>query len=116
MKDTQEVFSETLKELGFANHKPSQMTNSDYWLCTDTAMERFADQFKQKWISVEDGLPEIVETNEWEKTNGHSKTVPVIEQGNLYFGWYNYQLEVWQVLGRSGSIQVSKWFNLPDNE
>lgn len=44
MKTTQEVFKETLEELGFANHKPSQMTNSDYWLCTNTAMEKYANE------------------------------------------------------------------------
>lgn len=85
-------------------------------LQVEQLLDEYADQFKQKWVSVEDGLPEIVETNEWKRTNGHSKTVPVIEQGNLYFGWYNYQLQQWQVSGRSGNIQVSKWFNLPDNE
>lgn len=40
-KTTQEVFHDTLIKLGFANHKPSQMTNSDYWLCTTTAMEEY---------------------------------------------------------------------------
>jgi len=32
-----------LEELGFADYKPNQMTNSDYWLCTCTAMERYAE-------------------------------------------------------------------------
>ena len=42
MKTTQEIFKEVLEELGFAEYKPDQMTNSDYWLCTCTAMERYA--------------------------------------------------------------------------
>lgn len=46
MKTTTEIFKEVLEELGFAGYKPSQMTNSDYWLCTCAAMERYAEQFK----------------------------------------------------------------------
>jgi hypothetical protein len=46
MKTTSEVFKEVLIELGFAGYKPSQMTNSDYWLCTTTAMERYAKLVK----------------------------------------------------------------------
>lgn len=81
----------------------------------DACLE-YADQFKPKWISVSDGLPEIDESDTWKKQQGHSKTVPVIEQGNLFFGWYNYQMNACQVVGRVGNIQVSKWFNLPDHE
>ena len=47
MKTTSEVFKEVLIELGFAGHKPSQMSNSDYWLCTTTAMERYAELVKK---------------------------------------------------------------------
>jgi hypothetical protein len=46
MKTSSEVFKEVLIELGFAGYKPSQMTNSDYWLCTTTAMERYAELVK----------------------------------------------------------------------
>lgn len=42
-KTSSQIFKEVLNELGFAGHKPDQMTNSDYWLCTCTAMERYAD-------------------------------------------------------------------------
>lgn len=42
MKTPHEVFRETLKDLGFENHKPSEMSNSDYHLCTITAMYNFA--------------------------------------------------------------------------
>lgn len=44
MKTPQEVFAETLKTLGFYNHKPSEMSNSDYHLCTITAMQEYAKQ------------------------------------------------------------------------
>lgn len=47
-KEAREVFQETLKELGFSNHKPSQMSNSDYWLCTCTAMEKYAEYYHKK--------------------------------------------------------------------
>lgn len=43
-KTEQEVFADTIIELGFAGYKPSQMTNSDYWLCTCTAMRKYAYQ------------------------------------------------------------------------
>lgn len=88
------------------------MDKGECILCINEAI----DQFKPKWVSVEDGLPEIDESDTWKKQQGHSKTVPVIEQGNLFFGWYNYQMNAWQVVGRVGNIQVSKWFNLPDHE
>jgi len=44
MRTPQEVFKQALEKLGFANHKPSQMTNSDYWLCTTTAMTLYAEE------------------------------------------------------------------------
>jgi hypothetical protein len=44
MKTTQELFKEVLEDLGFAGYKPSEMSNSDYWLCTNTAMQKYADQ------------------------------------------------------------------------
>ena len=43
IKTTHEVFKDVLEELGFSDYKPNQMTNSDYWLCTCTAMERYAE-------------------------------------------------------------------------
>ena len=46
MKTTHEIFQETIKELGFENHRASDMSNSDYWICTKTAMEKYAEQFK----------------------------------------------------------------------
>ena len=46
MKTTNEVFKEVLVELGFDKCKPSEMSNSDYWLCTTTAMERYAELVK----------------------------------------------------------------------
>ena len=46
MKTSSEVFIEVLVDLGFSEYKPSQMTNSDYWLCTCTAMERYANYVK----------------------------------------------------------------------
>lgn len=44
MKTTREVFKETLDKLGFSGYKPNEMTNSDYWLCTTTAMEEYRNQ------------------------------------------------------------------------
>lgn len=44
MNTTKEVFRSVLKELGFERHKPSQMSNSDYWMCTETAMKKYAEQ------------------------------------------------------------------------
>ena len=55
MKTTSEVFKEALDELGFSGHKPSEMTNSDYWLCTCTAMEEYAKQRAvefDKWVRL----------------------------------------------------------------
>lgn len=41
-----QVFKDVIKRLGFANSKPDQMTNSDYFLCTITAMEEYSQQSK----------------------------------------------------------------------
>lgn len=43
-----ETFLEVLKQLGFSKKLPFQMSNSDYWLCTTTAMERFANQERER--------------------------------------------------------------------
>ena len=48
MKTTNVIFKEVLDELGFSGCKPSEMSNSDYWMCTEKAMERYAEQFKKK--------------------------------------------------------------------
>lgn len=64
MKSTATIFKEILTETGFGNYKPSEMSNSDYWMCTEKAMERYANQFKNeskdKWIKIEseDDLPD----------------------------------------------------------
>lgn len=77
MKTTKEVFRSVLKELGFDGHKPSQMSNSDYWLCTNTAMEKFAEHHHQSKIDaitdemIEERFPErnksgfILDGNLW---------------------------------------------------
>jgi len=52
MKTTHEVFKEVLKELGFDGFKPDQMTNSDYWLCSNTAMKRFAEAYHNSKIDA----------------------------------------------------------------
>ena len=54
MKNTADIFKETLKELGFADHLPNQMSNSDYWLCTTTAMVNYAKQFTELVKNHED--------------------------------------------------------------
>ena len=43
-KTPAEIFKKVLQELGFDGYKPSEMSNSDYWLCTCTAMEQYAQQ------------------------------------------------------------------------
>jgi hypothetical protein len=48
MKTTNEIFKEVLDELGFSGYKPSQMSNSDYWMCTERAMEKYAKQTQQE--------------------------------------------------------------------
>lgn len=48
MKTTATVFKEVLEDLGFSNYKPSEMTNSDYFLCTYTAMNVFAKHFSDQ--------------------------------------------------------------------
>ncbi len=58
MKKPTEIFKEVLEELGFARYKPDQMSNSDYWMCTCTAMERYADEQSQK--TLED-VKELIE-------------------------------------------------------
>jgi len=43
MDNRNEVFKKVLTDLGFHDYKPSQMSNSDYWLCTNTAMQSYSD-------------------------------------------------------------------------
>ena len=65
MKTTQEVFKEILTETGFGNYKPSEMSNSDYWMCTEKAMERYANEFSIGFVEWSDNL----KIEEWgEKT------------------------------------------------
>jgi len=59
MKSTNEIFKEVLIDLGFANHKPSELSNSDYWMATEKAMEIYAEQFKtkaDKWDKLDDEI------------------------------------------------------------
>lgn len=77
------------------------------------AMEKFADQEKPRWIPVSERLPEIDTSDEWKNKQSHSRTIPVIESGELNLGWYNHQFGDWQVNGRIGNIRVTEWFELP---
>ena len=47
-REAREHFKKTIEELGFANAGPDQMTNSDYWLCTVTAMRSYSDHENQR--------------------------------------------------------------------
>lgn len=44
----EEVFKKTLDDLGFSGYKQSEMTNSDNWLCTCTAMESYAKELSDQ--------------------------------------------------------------------
>jgi hypothetical protein len=71
MKTTQEVFKEILTETGFGNYKPSEMSNSDYWMCTEKAMERYANEFSigfVEWLEISD------EANNYYKKNKNRYT------------------------------------------
>jgi len=48
MKTAEAVFKQALDQLGFSSHKPSEMSNSDYWLCTSTAMQLYARQVAEQ--------------------------------------------------------------------
>jgi hypothetical protein len=72
-KPTQEVFRLTLEELGFANHKPSQMTNSDYWMCTSTAMKNYANQFTPTTTTS------TLQEGDWTKCEKFSEWVAILE-------------------------------------
>ena len=48
IKTTKEVFKQVLIDLGFHDCKPSEMTNSDYWLCTSVAMETYLEIHQKK--------------------------------------------------------------------
>lgn len=104
MKTSQEVFKEVLEELGFAGYKPDQMTNSDYWLCTCTAMERFAESQKSaipivsEWVAVEDRLP-----NEKELVVIKSKDVSYPE-----VAWYEYS--EWYLYANDEAIPTENVF------
>lgn len=58
----EEQFKSTLEKLGFANHKPSQMTNSDYWLCTCTAMREYAQPYINRVSELEAELDNSIKT------------------------------------------------------
>lgn len=66
MKTTNEIFREVLTETGFGNYKPSEMSNSDYWMCTEKAMEIYAEQFKikaEKWDKLGDEIGKYYEND-----------------------------------------------------
>lgn len=52
MKTSREVFKETLERLGFSNYKPSEMSNSDYWMCSNEAMKEYSN-IKNKMLLEE---------------------------------------------------------------
>lgn len=52
MLSAEEIFSQVLIDLGFAGYKPSEMSNSDYWLCTCTAMRIYRNQGIQQASEV----------------------------------------------------------------
>ena len=61
IKSTVDIFKETLVDLGFAGYKPSEMSNSDYWMCTCTAMEKYHAQFEEEKFSHK----EMIEFSWW---------------------------------------------------
>lgn len=44
MKTTNEILKETLDEKGFSGYLPSQMSNSDWHMITNNAMEAYAKE------------------------------------------------------------------------
>lgn len=85
MKTPEEVFKQVLISLGFADHKPSQMTNSDYWLCTTTAMQEYADQARQEERSgMSDKILHAMDVARQEEREKHSCLVKFVKDAMVY--------------------------------
>lgn len=63
----------------------------------------------QKWIPVEEELPEVDLTDEWNTEKQISERVLVKESGIIYFGEYYHESGNWSVPGRLGNINVTHW-------
>lgn len=63
MKSPEQIFLEVLKELGFEYHKPSEMSNSDYYMVTMESMKKFGKECVQECISQTD-----IQDSNWHPT------------------------------------------------
>jgi hypothetical protein len=60
-KGTNKVFKEVLIELGFDGYKPSEMSNSDYWMCTEKAMLNYSQQQLSELKEQRDEMLQMLE-------------------------------------------------------
>lgn len=67
------------------------------------------------FISVKDKLPQLTEIKEEQKF-GFSDRVIVWENESYWFAKYHPGLNVWNVEGRRGNINVEYWSPLPGKE
>jgi len=102
-----------------------QNFRSDYWLdrmmiinsaaknIVIEAMEEYADQYKSKWISVTERLPETDKHNESEEVLCYS------ELTRQFVGWYNSEKKEWcaSVFTASNDeiCSVTHWKHLDEN-
>lgn len=80
------------------------------------AMEEYASQFKREWISVEDELPPIDETDDWNRKTQISKDVFTHSKFGMIRGRYIHTAKFWTVDGVTSSdgIAVTHWQPLPN--
>jgi len=90
MKTTNEIFKEVLIDLGFADHKPSELSNSDYWMATEKAMELYAEQFKikaDKWDKLDSDIGKYYEIEEDSMEEEEGSLLEIGETACIAFGY-----------------------------
>lgn len=78
----------------------------------ENIIRRAMDIYVSKWISVEDKLPEVDETDDWNRLNKISKDVMTYSKTwGMRFGRYFYNAAFWTVdnVSSSNGIEVEYW-------
>ena len=83
----------------------------------DIAVEALKEASKDEWVRVEDGLPPIDESDEWNKKTNQSIEVWTYSDFGMKQGRYYHHKEhsLWTIDGASSSkgITVTHWMPLP---
>jgi hypothetical protein len=72
-------------------------------------IQQDAIQSVQRWISVDEELPLIDESNEFSEKYGWSKTVLAKNTNSVYIAEYNHNGKTWNIKGTSVFHPITHW-------